>query len=120
MKIYFTRDSVCAGDDCDAPHAREIDLPADASIEAIVRAALKASPLASISGGKATWCVSSGLPLAVIAQEWSEPKFLHPIPPKQSELDRRGETIRLHFSYFAQQDPNVVFEVLRRLRVRAE
>jgi hypothetical protein len=120
MRVYFSRDSVCAGDDSDAPHAREIELPADASIEAIVRGALKASPLASIAGGKATWCVSSGLPLAVIAQEWSEPKFLHPIPPKLSDLDRRGEMVRLHFSYFAQQDPDVVFGVLRRLTVKAE
>lgn len=120
MKIYFTRDSVCAGDDCDAPHARQIELPANTSIEAIIRSALKASPLASISGGKATWCVSSIWPLAVIAQEWTEPKFLHPIPPKLTELDLRGETICLHFSYFAQQDPDVVFMVVKRLWIKAE
>jgi hypothetical protein len=39
-------------------------------------------------------------------------------PAEAGELDVREGTIRLHVSYFAQQDPDVVFDVLRRLQLR--
>ena len=119
MKAYVTRDSVCAGDDGDAPHARTLELPDDMTHENLVRRVVEAVRLPSIIGGNASWCVSSGIPLAVIAQQWDEPKLLHFIPPKYAELDVSGDTIKLHFSYFAQQDPNVVFDVLYRLHLRA-
>jgi len=120
MKAYFTRDSVCADDDGDAPHPREADLPDGLTLHQLVCAVVVAADLPSITGGRATWCVSSALPLAVIAQQWPEPRFLAFIPPKLSELDVSSQTIRLHFTYFDQQDPDAVYDVLRRLRLRAE
>jgi hypothetical protein len=120
MKAYFTRDSVCAGDDGDAPHAREIDVPGPFDAAGLLRAVLAAEKLPSIAGGQATWCVASGVPLAVVAQQWPEPRMLSFLPPKLGDLDTDGETVRLHFSYFAQRDPEVVFDVLQRLQLRAE
>jgi hypothetical protein len=120
MKAYFTRDSVCAGDDGDAPHAREIDVPDPFDATTFIRAVVAAATLPSISGGQATWCLSSGVPLVVLAQQWPEPRMLSFIPPKLRDLDIDGETVRLHFSYLTQRDPEVVFDVLRRLRLRAE
>jgi hypothetical protein len=120
MKVYFTRDSVCAGDDGDAPHAREVELLDGLSVGQLVRGVLDAAGLPQISGGRATWCVSSGVPLAVVAQEWDEPRFVSPIPPRMEELEVSGGVVRMHFSYLAQQDPEVVYEVVRRLRFRAE
>ena len=120
MKAYFTRDSVHAGDDGDAPHGRQIDVPDRVDVPALVQLIWRAAQLPSISGGKATWGLSSIVPLAVIAQEWPESRMLQSIPPKLMELDVSDGVIRLHFSYFAQQDPDVVYQVLQRLRVRAE
>lgn len=120
MKAYFTRDSVAAGDDGDAPHAVEIAVPDGMTVEQLVRTICQAAKLPSITGGKATWCLASRVPLAVIAQQWPAPRMIGLMPPKLSDLDADAKSIRLHFSYFAQQDPDTVFEVLRRLRLWAE
>jgi hypothetical protein len=120
MKAYLTRDSVAAGDDADAPHAREIDVPDDVTVTELVQLVWRDARLPSISGGQATWALSSIVPLAVGAQQWGAPRILSSFPPKLAELDVKGGTVRLHFSYFAQRDPEAVFEVLRRLRLRAE
>lgn len=118
-QAYVTRDSVCAGDDTDASHARTLLLPADVTVERLVYEVLQAAPLPSIAGGRATWCVASRVPIAVVAQEWLVPKFVRMIPPAWKELDLAGDTVRLHWSYLAQQDPNAAYEVLRRLQLQA-
>ena len=118
MRLYITRDSVAAGDDVDAPHLRTGAF-AGSDISQIVSACLAISPLPSIAGGDATWAISSGLPLAVIAQQWPKPKMLSQFPPKLDRLDFDGDLLRLHFTYFAQQSPDDVFAILRRLRLHA-
>jgi len=120
MKAYFTRDSVAAGDDADAPHAREMELPDGISAEELVRTVCRNARLASIVGGRATWCLSSNVPLAVVAQQWAEPKLIGFPWRKMADLDVAGSVVRLHFSYFAQQDPDVVYAVLQRLTLRAQ
>jgi hypothetical protein len=119
MKAYFTRDSVCAGDDGDAPHAREIEVPDDVTVDALVRLVWREADLPRIAGERATWCISSGVPLAVIAQQWPEPRPISFLPPKLTDLDVMGATVRFHISYFAQEDPETVYGVLRRLQLRA-
>ena len=118
MRLYITRDSVAAGDDIDAPHLR-IGAFAGSDIAQIVSACLAISPLPSIAGDDATWAISSGLPLAVIAQQWPQPKMLSQFPPKMDRLDFDGDVLRLHLTYFAQQSPDDVFAVLQRLRLHA-
>ena len=120
MKIYFTRDSVSAGDDGDAPHAMEWAVPDGLSTNEVALQVIGAARLPSISGGLATWSLCSIKPLAVTAEQWTEAKLINPIPPRFSELDVQNGVLRLHFSYHAQQEPGLVYEVLRRLRTRAE
>jgi hypothetical protein len=119
MNAYVTRDSVCAGDDIDAPHARQIFVPDGLTVEALIRHVISEADLPDISGGKATWCISSKIPLAIIAQQWAEPKPVTFFAPKLSELDIRGDVFRAHISYFAQQDPTLVLEILARLKTHA-
>jgi len=119
MMAHIARDSVCAGDDGDAPHTRVVTLDEKLGVERLIEQAIASAQLPSISGGQATWCISSAIPLAVIAQQWSGPKMLHAIPPQLNQLDTDGQTIRFHVSYFARQDPNSVYETLRRLRIRS-
>lgn len=119
-ELYVTRESVAAGDDVDAPHARTFALPQGASLETALATVMSARYLPSIAGGLATWSVASGIPLAVIAQQWPAPRMLFRTSKDLAALDRPSGVLRLHFNYHAQLDPEVVLEVLRRLRLRAE
>jgi hypothetical protein len=67
----------------------------------------------------ATWALSSGIPLAVVAQQWQEPRVLFRLDAERERLDAGDGELRLHWSYFAQLDPELVLEVLRNLRLRA-
>ena len=120
MNLYVTRESVAAGDDVDAPHARTFALPHEASLETALVTVMSARYLPSISGGLATWSVASGIPLAVIAQQWPAPRMLSGVSDNLDALDRAPGLLRLHFNYHAQLDPEIVLEVLRRVRLRAE
>jgi len=119
MKIYITRDSVCAADDVEAPNAVCLDAPESLSPDDLVSFIDQSLALPRISGGKATWCLSSRIPLAVFAQEWPRCKKLFVIPPPLVDLDYAEGTFRAHFCYFAQTDPETVVGVLRRLQLRA-
>jgi hypothetical protein len=55
ISLIVWRDSVCAGDDCDAPHERAFSIPGASTLGQAAAQLLGSSYLASISGGKATW-----------------------------------------------------------------
>ena len=119
MGLYVTRDSVCAGDHGDAPHARTFELPQTSSLEQALQRVIAARYLPSIAGGQATWSVASGIPLAVLAQQWTAPRLLFLTSRELQGLDRDAGILRLHFNYHAQRDPELVYDVLRNLRLRA-
>ena len=118
MQIYVTRDSVCAGDDGDAPHAQTFTVPGETTVAAAVEHVVASRYLPSISGGLATWSVSSGIPVAVAAQQWSRPRHFH-VYDGLRRLDVRDGVLRLHFSYHTQLDPEIVATVLQQLQQRA-
>ena len=117
--VYVTRDSVAAGDDGDAPHAMELQIAEPVSLESAVAAILSARYLPSISGGFATWSVASGIPLAVVAQQWPAPRWLFLTQSHLAALDRPEGVLHLQFNYHAQQDPELVLQVLEHLQLRA-
>jgi hypothetical protein len=110
--------SVCAGDDCDE-HQRQFNLPGSDSLEKLLAAIIKSNYLPTISGGCATWSVTSAIPIAVIAQQWTEPRMLFLLPKDLAKLERKEGILRLHFNYHAQIDPEIVLTVLRELRLHA-
>lgn len=67
MKAYITRDSVCAADDIDVLHVLHLQVPEAWTWESLVRHVWQNSELPGIAGGKATWALSSNIPLAVVA-----------------------------------------------------
>jgi hypothetical protein len=73
--------------------------------------------LAIIGGGKATWTVVSRIPLAIVAQQWAEPKILTPVP-SLSGLNFSDNVLSIHFDYRVQQDPDLVYEELQRVHSR--
>jgi hypothetical protein len=119
MNVRATRDSVAAGDDADAPHARLFSLADSMTILELVSAIAAQGYLASIRGGRATWSVVSGVPLAVVAQQWSEPRAIPWIIPALSDLDWRDGALCVHFNYHSQLDPDIVLEVLKGLQLHA-
>jgi len=66
VKLAMTRDSVCAGDDCDAPHDKELEIPSFLDPEAFARA-ISTEYLPSVAGYGHSWtCVLNGRKIAVI------------------------------------------------------
>ncbi len=111
-KIIITRDSVCAADDIDAPHEKTVSI-GDGWMVGEILCAIIPSYLPLISGDKATWSVAADNPLAVIAQEWEKPRLI--CLPEYPFHDTPGFVIikSLHFNYHAQEDPDLVFKVLK-------
>ncbi|MBH8567813.1 hypothetical protein KB206_02900 [Microvirga sp. STS02] len=109
MEIRLTRDSVAMSDDCDAPHERIVTLHDSASIEEIIRHVFHSNYLASIAGGKATWSATSSTTVAVIAQQWPEPKMLQGEESVQQKLKFSNGVLYLHFNYHTQQDPELIY-----------
>ena len=103
----------------DAPHLVEMDGPAGEDLEAAIATIVGSGYLPHVSGGRATWSVSSGRVLAVVAQEWPAPRMLWGVDRSYRGLDIVRGTLRLHFSYHAQHPPELVFDVLGHLRLRA-
>ena len=120
MRLYLTRDSGHAGDDGDAPHERTLTVPDRSNLDQALAAVLAARYLPEISGGLATWSVASNFPVAVVAQQWPKPRLLFLMESQVRTLDWQGDTLRLQFNYHAQADPELVLDVLKRLRLRAE
>jgi len=114
MRLVLTRDGVAAGDDCDAPHLEEIRLPDDANVEDAVSWIAASRYLPKSGGGEATWSIVSKRPIAVLAQQWAEPKMLLPIPYGLERLGYPNGELRVHAKYHAQQDPKMVFAALSR------
>jgi hypothetical protein len=111
VKVTVDRMSVAAGDDA-VPHARHIDVPSDRRLSELVSDLVEQHYLASIAGGRATWILMAGRrPLAVLAQQWSEPRYLvDPALPISSFGTAGG--VSLMFRYWLQHDPDHVFAEL--------
>ena len=116
FSLVVWRDSVCAGDDCDAPHETVLSDDANDSLRRVQDRLLAAHYLASISGGNATWILrtesASGRPLAVFAQQWTQPRFLiDPDLLARSYIDPKAKP-HLYLDYLCQIDPDIVFDCL--------
>lgn len=101
----------------DAPHRREFTFPNDTPLLSALTMITQSGYLASIFGGRATWSAVSGIPLAVVAQEWALPQSL--FVGAEENLDIRNSALYLHFNYHAQISPEVVFEILRGFRLKS-
>jgi hypothetical protein len=118
MKVYVSRGSVAAGDDIDAPNAESISVPDGTPLEEIIGGIAKSGYLPRITGGQASWSVTSNIPIAVVAQQWSVPRLFF-LPGGTKDLDNKDGALRLYFNYHAQVEPEVVYKVLWGLRLNA-
>ncbi len=113
MKLELTRDSVAIGDDIDAPHFKELVIDENATSLDLARQVLGMRYLANIGIGEATWSVSADIPVAIIAQQWEEPKLVNPVNATIKELAKGGDCLKVHINYHCQEDPEQILEELK-------
>jgi hypothetical protein len=118
MQVYVSRGSVAAGDDVDAPNADSIAVPDGTPLEEIIGGIAKSGYLPTIEGGQASWSVTSNIPVAVVAQQWAQPRMFF-LLRGMKELDSRDGVLRLYFNYHAQVDPETVYTILWGFRLNA-
>ena len=116
MKIEIDRDSVAAGDDMES-HSVFIKISDDIRVKDLIKKAKKACPFASICGGEATWIIYVGSHeekkcIGVSAQQWSEDRLLVSKDITAKSVFEGIEN-KMKFYYWAQNDPNEVFETLK-------
>lgn len=116
MRVLATRDGVYASDE---PEPFEFTVPNQTPPIDILRRAADRSWLPSIQGGRATWSIASNDVLAVAAYEWPDPRFMLFLDERMKAADRRGGTLRLHFNYHAQIDPETAYRLFCGPRLRA-
>lgn len=115
VEVLLDRDAVAPGDDA-APHRRRLVVPDGLSAVELVEHVVATGYLPEVDGG-ATWSAASGAPLAVIA---AAPPRVRPVawrPLDPATLRARDGVVGLRFNYHGRQDPALVLEVLRRLRL---
>ncbi len=118
-KIKLTRESVAMGDDVDAPHFMEIEIQPAWTIIEILKSIINSGYLPGINGGKATWSVAINRPIAVLTQENSEFPMLICLPEYPYQGTKGFVEIQhIHFSYHAQKNPNEVYDVLSRFKIK--
>ena len=67
IRVVLTRQSVCAGDDCDAPHEKTIEVYSFVDPEAFARE-ISSGYLPSVAGIGHSWtCVLNGIKIAEIS-----------------------------------------------------
>ena len=90
VSLRVTRDSVCAGDDCDAPHEKIVEMPSFTDPQAFANY-LSTSYIPCVAGVGHTWdCLLNGIVLGTIST-----KEFH---PKAREVQYANEN-HVHFRY---------------------
>jgi hypothetical protein len=116
MKALMDRDSTCAADDIFS-HTQQIDLPETWTWEELVEFLWNSSDIPiKNSIGKSTWVLSSMGPIAVAAQEWDRPKLLFSTKMEQRLFHASDEVLHFHWSYIVQTDPDIVYEIISRIK----
>lgn len=101
-------------DDMDAPHEVYVETT-DAQVSTVAENIVAMEYLPCISGGKATWILRTdpnGDALAVIAQQWSQPKLLS-FTQQQLTPIQAAECLQVYVEYYCQVEPELVFDALQ-------
>ena len=115
LNLLLARDSVCMFDDIDAPHKKLTSISQKATLEELTKTIIRSKYLPTIQGGKATWVLKFGnKPVAVIAQEWREAKFLVDKDIFICEFTNAEQSIDFYLSYLVQKNPTEIFDSLRK------
>lgn len=113
LHLVTDRDSVAAGDDDDS-HRTERNIAPQSSLNEVLVWDRRARYLPPIWGDRATWSVIvNGSIVAVVAQQWDEPRYLVDAMTPMERLADATLTVTIHYRYHCQIDPDLVFERLQ-------
>ena len=110
--LVVWRDSVAAGDDADAPHEWLLPTTGEATVADVVGRIMSERYLAGISTGEATWIIEGARPIAVVAQQWTAPRFLVDPGSHIRDVVKPDGRPHLEARYWLQVSPDRVFEAL--------
>ena len=97
--IKVERDSVCMGDDIDAPHEYKFNLPEEATLNQLFDHLAKKSYLASVAGKNHSWEAAVNNKIAALFKGNSKtPEPSKMLSTKISKLAQNG-TINVNFKY---------------------
>lgn len=90
-----------------------LSLQDDATVSDVLLAMLRADFVPSIGGGRATWLLMGFKPVAVIAQQWTAPRWL--VSPKLSVPVTRETSGQYDYwlHYGGDRDPDEMYEDYR-------
>ena len=111
MKIRLNRDSVHPGDDIYS-HEKLIEISESTTLHEFLSNFRDYYPLPGIWGGQATWILKGNRILAILAQQWKEPKYfvLRDTPISEFIDQNTKSTGGFNFLYWVQDDPDSVFD----------
>lgn len=113
IELIVTRDSVCAGDDCDAPHKARFFIDEVTPISNLVSYLRENYPLSSVYGGHLTWTLKSGSKIAMFSEGWSDLHFLVPEEASCRSYASEDKALHVHFDYQWGVYPNQLCEKKR-------
>ena len=97
--IKVERDSVCMGDDIDAPHSYSFKLPSDSSLSDVFKHLADKSYLASVAGRNHSWeAIVGDKSLARFLANNREPEASASLADKLSEYEEDG-VLHVRFKY---------------------
>ena len=100
MKIHFTRDSVCMGDDC-FDNSRDYHFKSNSNIESIIPIIKENRFLASVSGGDVVWVLTDFSNKEILSYFTKKDIVIYHVD-KNNELSKICSKRReLHFKYYS-------------------
>ncbi len=96
--IKVERDSVCMGDDVDAPHSYSFKLPLNASLSDVFKHLAGKRYLASVAGRNHSWEAIIGNTLAKFLANNQEPEASASLSAKVSKYEKGG-ILHVRFKY---------------------
>ena len=114
--VRITRDSLTPADRLQAPHESVVKTTPHQTVEELILAVFK--KLAIPNGGQdaATWVVTSKRPIAVISNQWKQPRILlRTVRRMEDNLLVQGATAYLHLCLYQDSDPDTLHQTLDRL-----
>ena len=98
-QIKVERDSVCMGDDVDAPHTYSFNLPSNVALQDIFEHLAEKRYLASVAGKNHSWeALVSGKSLAIFKGNKKRPEPSGVLSTKISQYVENGK-LYVHFKY---------------------
>jgi hypothetical protein len=113
LLIHVERDSVCMGDDVNAPHRKSYKLSDIQSIKQLVDYVAKNYSLAHVNATDIAWVLMTSEALAVFSPVLTEPRVLTREDEAVSRFIEEEPVLNLYFAYIMNCDHEQIYQTLK-------